>query len=62
VDCSLEYKGWPGETFYTGHKEHWQTIRNNNGNSEYLSHILNTGHAYGSITDTMKVIEKKETI
>jgi hypothetical protein len=22
VDCSLEYKGWPGETFYTGHKEH----------------------------------------
>jgi uncharacterized membrane protein len=30
-----------------------QTIRNNNGNSRYSNHILNTEHAYGStrITD-----------
>jgi hypothetical protein len=57
-----KHKGWPGRTFYTGYKEHRQAIQNNNGNSGYSNHILNTGHAYGSITDTMKVIEKKENI
>jgi hypothetical protein len=38
-----------------------QGIRNNNCNSGYLNRVLNTEHAYGSITDTMKVIkiEKK---
>jgi hypothetical protein len=42
-------------------KEHIQAIRNNNGNSEYSNHILNTGHAYGSITDKIKIkeLEKK---
>jgi hypothetical protein len=36
-------------------------VRNNNSNSGYSNHILNTGHAYGSVTNTMKVIkiEKK---
>jgi hypothetical protein len=32
------------------------TYRNRNSNSGYSSHILNTGHTYGSITDTMDVI------
>jgi hypothetical protein len=43
------------------YKEHIQAIRKNNGNSRYSNHILNTGHAYRSITYTMKVIkiEKK---
>jgi hypothetical protein len=36
-------------------------IRNNNSNSGHSNHVLNTGHAYGSIADTMKVVkvEKK---
>jgi hypothetical protein len=37
-----------GLNFYTSYKEHIQTIRNSNGNSRYLNHLLNIGHAYGS--------------
>jgi hypothetical protein len=50
-----------GRTFHTRYKEHIQAIRNDNGNSAYSNHILNTGHAYGSITDTMKVIKIEKT-
>jgi hypothetical protein len=35
-------------TFKTRYKEHIQAIRNNNGNS---------GHTYGSITSTMRVLK-----
>jgi hypothetical protein len=46
---------------YTICKEYIQGIRNNNGSLGYSNLILNTGHAYESITDTMKVmkVEKK---
>jgi hypothetical protein len=52
--CPLKYIGQMGWTFYTRYKEHIQAVLNNNGNSEYSYHILNTGHEYGSITDTRK--------
>jgi hypothetical protein len=35
---------------------------NNNGKSGYSNHILNTGHAYGSIADTIKIIEIKKKV
>jgi hypothetical protein len=40
---------------------HIQAIRNKNSNSGYSNHILSMGHAYWSVTDTMKImkIEKK---
>jgi hypothetical protein len=60
MDCPLKHTGQVGQTFYTGYKEHIQAIRNNTGNSGYLYHILNTGHAYGSMTDTMKIIQIKK--
>jgi hypothetical protein len=40
-----------------GYKEHIQAIRINNSNSGYSNHMLNTGHAYGTITDTMDIIK-----
>jgi hypothetical protein len=45
------------------YKEHIQAIRNNSGNSGYLNRVLNTGHANGSITDTVshKNSEKLKT-
>jgi hypothetical protein len=52
-----KYIGQMGQTFQTRYREHTQAIRNNYGNSGYSSHILNTGHTYGSITDTMKVVK-----
>jgi hypothetical protein len=32
-------------------------IKNNNGNSGYSNHMLNTGHKYGPITDTMDIVK-----
>jgi hypothetical protein len=57
MDCPLKYIGQTGRTFKARYKEHIQAIRNNNGNSGYSKHILNTGHTYGSITNTMKVLK-----
>jgi hypothetical protein len=62
MDYPLKYMGHTSQTFYTRYKQHMQAIMNNNDNSGYSNHILNTGHAYRSMTDTMKIIkmEKKE--
>jgi hypothetical protein len=38
------------------YKEHIHVIRSNSGSSGYSNHILNTGHTYDTITDTMDVI------
>jgi hypothetical protein len=56
MDCPLKYIGQTGRTFQTRYKEQIQAIRNNNSNSGYSNHILNTERTYGSITDIMKVI------
>lgn len=37
-----------------------QEIKDNNGNSVYSNHILNTGQAYGSITGTINIIIRKK--
>jgi hypothetical protein len=60
MDCPIEYIERMGRTFQTRYKEHIQETRNNNGNSGYSIHILNTGYAYGNITDTMKSYENRE--
>ncbi|PNF31380.1 hypothetical protein B7P43_G10054 [Cryptotermes secundus] len=56
VDCPLKYIGQTGRTFNTRYKEHIHDIRNNDSNSGYSNHILNTGHAYGTITEVMEVV------
>jgi hypothetical protein len=62
LDCPLKYVKQTGRTFKTRYKEHIHDIKSNNSNSGYSSHILNTGHTYGTITYTMKIITmgKKE--
>jgi hypothetical protein len=57
MDCPLKYVRQTGQTFKTGYTVHIQAIRNNNGNSGYSNHMLNTGHAYGSRADTIKVLK-----
>jgi hypothetical protein len=56
MDCPMKYIGQTGRTFNTRYKEHIHDIRSNNSNSGYSNHILNTGHAYGAMTDTMDII------
>jgi hypothetical protein len=54
LDCPLKYFGQTGRTLKTRYKEHSQAIRSNSG---YSYHVLNSGHTYGTITDTMDVIK-----
>jgi hypothetical protein len=56
LDCPLKYIGQTGRIFNTKYKEHMHDIRSNISNSGYSNHILNTGHTYGTITDTMVII------
>jgi hypothetical protein len=56
LDCPLKYIGQTGRTFNVRYKEHIHAIRNNNNNSGYSNHILNTGHTYGTINNTMDII------
>jgi hypothetical protein len=60
LDCSLKYIRQIGRTPYIRYEEHIHTIRSNNSNSGYSNHILNTGHTYGTVTDTMDIINRKE--
>jgi hypothetical protein len=57
MSCPLKYIGQTGRPFNTRYKENIRDIKYNNSNSGYSSHILETGHQYRSITDTMKVIK-----
>jgi hypothetical protein len=57
LDCPLKYIGQTGRAFHTRCKEHILAIKNNNGNSGYTNHILNTGYKYGPITDTLDIVK-----
>jgi hypothetical protein len=57
MDCPLKYIGLTGRRFRTRFKEHVQAVRNSNSNSGYSNHILNTRHAYKSITNTVGIIK-----
>jgi hypothetical protein len=58
LDFPLRYVGQTGRTFKIRYKERVQAIRNNNSNSGYSSHVLNTGHTNGTTTDILDVIRK----
>jgi hypothetical protein len=60
LDCPLKYTGQTGRTFHNRYKEHIESIRTNNGNSEHPNHILNTGHTYGTTTDTIDIRRKEK--
>jgi hypothetical protein len=54
MDYPLKYVGQTGRTFNTRYKEYIHDIRSNTG---YANHILNTGHTYRTITDTMEIMK-----
>jgi hypothetical protein len=55
-DCALKYVGQTVRTFNTRYKVHVQANRNKYSNSGYSNHILDTGHTYGTILDTMDTV------
>jgi hypothetical protein len=60
LDCPLKNTGQTGITFSIRYKEDIHAIRNNNSNSIYSNHILNTRHTYRTITDTMNIIQTEK--
>jgi hypothetical protein len=58
----MKYVGQIGRIFIARYREHIQAIRKNGHNSKFAQHIMDTGHTYNSIHQTMEVlhIEKKE--
>jgi hypothetical protein len=59
-DLPLKYIGQTERTFNLRYKEYIQAIRSNCSESGYSNYILNTGHSYGKIMDTMDVIKLEE--
>jgi hypothetical protein len=55
MECPRRYVGQTGRTFSIRYKEHIHDIRSNNSNTGYSNHVLNIGHTYGTITDTMEI-------
>jgi hypothetical protein len=50
------YMGQTGWNFKTRYKEHIQDVRNTRSKTGFLHHILNTGHAYDSIENTLTIL------
>jgi hypothetical protein len=57
MDCPRQYVGQTGRNFKTTYKEHIRDIRNNKSTSGSVQHILDTGHAFGNMDDSMEVVK-----
>jgi hypothetical protein len=58
--CDLKYVGRTGRSFRIRYKEHINAIHSNEPTSRYAQHILETGHAYGTIEDTLSVLHRNK--
>jgi hypothetical protein len=54
------YIGQTGRNFKTRYKEHIQDIKSNKSKTGFSHHILNTGHAYDNIENTLEVLNFQE--
>jgi hypothetical protein len=48
--------GQTGRTFKDSYREHIRAIRTNKHTSKYAQHILDKGHGYGKMEETVDVI------
>jgi hypothetical protein len=55
MDCPRQYIGQMGRPFKTRFKEHIRAIKYNRDTSTYAQHILDTGHEYGNVKNTMEI-------
>jgi hypothetical protein len=56
MECGGAYVGQTGRKFRVRYKEHIRDIRSNKGNTGFANHILNSGHTYGTLEDTLQVV------
>jgi hypothetical protein len=55
-NCPGRYIGRTGRKFKTRYKEHIQDIRKQQIKTGFSHHILNTGHSYNNIENTLKIL------
>jgi predicted GIY-YIG superfamily endonuclease len=55
-ECPSRYIGQTGRTFKTRYKEHIRDIQNDGQYSKCAQHIIDTGHEYDTMENTMKIL------
>jgi hypothetical protein len=60
LNCPVRNSGHTDGKSHTRYRKHTHAVMNNNSNSNYSSHILNMGHAYGIIIDTTNIIRTQK--
>jgi hypothetical protein len=60
-ECPLKYVRQTGRTFRERYREHINATKSNKQHSKFASHILDSGHSYNTMDQTLEVlhIEKK---
>jgi hypothetical protein len=61
-NCPGRHIGQTGRNFKTGYKEHIQDIKNNKSKTGFSHHILNTGHSYNNIENTLKILNIQDNV
>ena len=59
--CNLSYVGQTSRNLRTRFQEHIRCIKTNNPQSAYAQHILNNQHEYGTIAETMTLLQATKT-
>jgi hypothetical protein len=57
-----KYTGQTGRNFEKGFKEHFHSFKYNNYKSKFAQHLLETGHEFGKIDDTMSILYYKKKV
>jgi hypothetical protein len=55
--CQMKYVGQTGRNFRVRYREHIHAIRSNKTTSKYAQHILETGHAYNTLENTLNILQ-----
>jgi hypothetical protein len=53
----LKYIGQTGRNFRIRYKEYTHAIRSNKTTSKYAQHILETGHTYDTLENTLNILQ-----
>ena len=56
-NCGKAYVGQTGQDLYTRFNEHKRSFRYNSQHSKYAQHLIEHGHAFGNIHNTMEVLQ-----
>jgi hypothetical protein len=59
-ECPCRYIGQTGWTFKTRVKEHIRDIKNNGQYPKCAQHVIDTGHKYDTMENTMKILHTQK--